>query len=61
MQRNLGEYYSYSEIADVLGVVPETVRKIERKALLKLRKTLMRRGLGVEQFFDDARRRSGKP
>jgi DNA-directed RNA polymerase sigma subunit (sigma70/sigma32) len=61
MQRNTGDFYSYAQIGDVLGLSPESVRLIERKALAKVRKTLMRRGVRVEHFFDDVRRQSRKP
>lgn len=61
MQRNIGDFYSYGEIGDVLSLAPETVRQIEKKALLKLRKVLKRRGLTPNHFFDACVRRSGKP
>jgi DNA-directed RNA polymerase sigma subunit (sigma70/sigma32) len=38
MQRNTGDFYSYAQIGDVLGLSPESVRLIERKALAKVRK-----------------------
>jgi len=60
MQRNTGDFYSYLQIGDVLGVAPETVRLIERKALLKLRKALARRGIAPSDVFDCFKRRSGK-
>ena len=60
MQRNTGDYYSYGQIGDVLGVAPETVRLIERKALLKLRKALTRKGIAPSDLFDCLKRRSGK-
>jgi DNA-directed RNA polymerase sigma subunit (sigma70/sigma32) len=60
MQRNIGDYYNYSEIGNLLGIAPETVRQIERRALAKLRRILSRRGLSASHLFDDVRRRSGK-
>ena len=61
MQRNIGDFYNYAEIGDVLSLAPETVRQIEKKALLKLHKVLKRRGLAANHFFDACVRRSGKP
>jgi DNA-directed RNA polymerase sigma subunit (sigma70/sigma32) len=61
MQRNTADFYSYGEIGDVLGVAPETVRQIERKALIKLRKVLTRRGVSASHLFDSVRRPSRKP
>jgi len=60
MQRNTGDYYSYLQIGDVLGIAPETVRLIERKALAKVRRMLNRKGVMAEHFFECFKRRSGK-
>ena len=41
------------EIADVLGCSRERVRQIERDALKKLRKALLRRNLTYEDLWPD--------
>lgn len=61
MQRNIGDFYSYAEIGEALGMSAETVRQIERKALIKLRKILTSKGLSAYLFFDTVRRPSRKP
>lgn len=48
---NYGEY-TYTEIAEELGVSRERVRQIERRALQKLEKRFRQLGYD-EQFLDD--------
>jgi len=59
-QRNTGDFYSYVQIGEVLGMAPESVRLIERKALAKVRRMLNRRGVVAEHFFDCLEHRTGK-
>jgi DNA-directed RNA polymerase sigma subunit (sigma70/sigma32) len=61
MQRNTGDFYSYGQIGDLLGLSPESVRLIECKALAKVRRVLNRKGVMADHFFDCVGRQSHKP
>jgi len=45
------DYYTYKEIAEELGISHQRVVQIEQKALLKLKKILIKRGLLKEHLL----------
>lgn len=47
---------TYQEIADVLGISPQMVRRIEQRALQKAREILERRGFTLEDYLDECQR-----
>jgi len=46
------EIYTYQEIADEMGISFQAVWEIEKRALMKLRKIFINRGILREHYYD---------
>jgi predicted transcriptional regulator len=45
--------YTYEEIAEELGITRSAVRKIEQRAMRKVRKALKRKGMTLDDLIPD--------
>ena len=49
---DMSKIYTYQEIADEIGVTHQAVWEIEKRALMKLRKIFINRGILREHYYD---------